>query len=87
MSERQENQSAPEIVTRLRIVAGMISMGERIAWGSDSSAMYEAADIIEKSVIVLEELAESAEYWSEYDVPIGIVEKIKTTIAKARCES
>ena len=32
---------------------------------------------------VLRELDESADYWSEYDVPIGIVQRIKNAIAKA----
>lgn len=33
---------------------------------------------------VLSELEESAHYWSDYDVPIGIVERIKQVLAKAR---
>lgn len=33
---------------------------------------------------VLEELRESASYWSEYDVPLGIVERIEYAIMKAR---
>lgn len=32
---------------------------------------------------VLQELAESADYWSEYDVPLGIVDRINAAIAKA----
>ena len=32
---------------------------------------------------ILMELFESAEYWSEYDVPIGIVDNIKNTIEHA----
>ncbi len=32
---------------------------------------------------VLQELEESAAYWSEYDVPVGIVERIRAAIAKA----
>ena len=35
---------------------------------------------------VLEELRESASYWSEYDVPLGIVERIESAIRKARGE-
>ncbi len=38
-----------------------------------------APDMLE----VLKQLAESAEYWSEYDVPVGIVDKINAAIAKA----
>ena len=32
---------------------------------------------------VAQELAASAEYWSEYDVPIGIVDRLRSAIAKA----
>ena len=32
---------------------------------------------------VLKELQESAVYWSEYDVPLGIVDRINAAIAKA----
>lgn len=37
-----------DLVNRLRIKASMIEMGERIAWGSDSELMREAADYIEQ---------------------------------------
>ena len=32
---------------------------------------------------VCQDLVESAEYWSEYDVPIGIVDRLNAAIAKA----
>ncbi len=32
---------------------------------------------------VCQELEQSASYWSEYDVPLGIVDRIKSAIAKA----
>lgn len=32
---------------------------------------------------ICEELAESAEYWSEYSVPLGIVDRLNAVIAKA----
>ena len=35
---------------------------------------------------ILEELRESASYWSEYDVPVGIVERIESAVRKARGE-
>jgi hypothetical protein len=35
---------------------------------------------------VLQELEESADYWSEYDVPLGIVDRIRAAIAKATGE-
>jgi hypothetical protein len=37
-----------ELSKRLRIKAGMIEMGERIAWGSDSALMREAANLIDQ---------------------------------------
>lgn len=36
---------------------------------------------------VLKQLEDSAEYWSEYDVPIGIVDQIKLVISKATGET
>ena len=36
---------------------------------------------------VMQELQESASYWSEYDVPIGIVERINAAIVKATGET
>lgn len=33
-----------------------------------------------KMKTVITELLESAEYWSEYDVPIGIVQRMKESI-------
>jgi hypothetical protein len=32
---------------------------------------------------VCQELEESVEYWSEYDVPLGIADRIRAAIAKA----
>ena len=34
----------------------------------------------------LSELEESCEYWSEYEVPLGIAERIKSALQKARGE-
>lgn len=36
---------------------------------------------------VLEELEESSDYWSEYDVPLGIVGRIKAALKAARGEA
>ena len=35
---------------------------------------------------VLEEVEECSRYWSEYDVPIGLHDRIKAAIAEARVE-
>jgi len=42
-----------------------------------------APDLLE----VLQDLKESASYWGEYDVPIGIVDRINAAIAKATGEA
>lgn len=36
-----------KLVNQLRVKAGVMEMGERIAWGSDTALMREAADRIE----------------------------------------
>ena len=38
----------------------------------------------QKMLAVLEELQESAGYWSEYDVPLGIVDRINEAIEAAK---
>lgn len=38
----------------------------------------------QEMLAVLEDLQESAAYWSEYDVPIGIVDRINAAITKAK---
>lgn len=38
-----------DLIKRLRIKAGMIELGEIIAWGSDSALMREAADVLERA--------------------------------------
>ena len=42
-----------------------------------------APDLLE----VLQELSDSAKYWSEYDVPVGIVDRIRQAIQKATGET
>ena len=49
---------------------------------ADACLIAAAPDML----AVLEELRESASYWSEYDVPLGIVERIESAIRKARGE-
>lgn len=44
-----------DLVRRLRIKAGMIEMGEMIAWGSDSALMREAADALEMAATAVQE--------------------------------
>lgn len=46
---------------------------------ADIRLLVAAPDLLS----VCKELAESAAYWSEYDVPLGIVDRLNAAIAKA----
>ena len=43
-----EVQEETAMVASLRVMAGMLTMGERIAFGSDAALMEEAANLIER---------------------------------------
>jgi hypothetical protein len=43
-----ETTETADLVRRLRVKAGMLRMGERIAFGSDADALEDAADAIER---------------------------------------
>jgi hypothetical protein len=50
--------SDDDLVKRLTIKAGVMEMGEKIAWGSDTSLMREAAKRIEELEAKLERISE-----------------------------
>lgn len=52
--------------------------------GCEAHANARLAAAAPEMLDVLERLEESSEYWSEYDVPIGIVAEIKAVLKKAR---
>ena len=52
-------------------------------WMANAALIAAAPDMY----AVLTELEESVDYWSEYDVPIGIIDQIRAAISKARGES
>lgn len=47
-------------------------------------AWQEQQQEIDRLRAVLAELDESSEYWSEYDVPLGIVGRIKAALEEAK---
>lgn len=49
----------------------------------DARLIAAAPDLL----AVLQELEESVDYWSEYDVPLGIVDRIRAAIAKAESKT
>ena len=52
--------------------------------GSLSDYVLKAVNAHEALLNALKELQESAEYWGEYDVPIGIQERIKEALKIGR---
>ena len=50
---------------------------------ADAHLIAAAPDLL----AVVQELEESAGYWSEYDVPLGIVDRIRAAIDKAEGRS
>jgi len=50
---------------------------------SSEKAYETARDQRDELLSVLKELQESASYWSEYDVPLGIVDRINNAIKNA----
>ena len=50
---------------------------------SNGDLIASAPDLL----AVVKELEESSSYWSEYDVPLGIVDRIRAAIAKATGEA
>ena len=58
--------------------------GPTTDWGQANARMIVAAPTM---LEVLEEVEECSRYWSEYDVPLGLHDRIKAAIAKARGEN
>jgi hypothetical protein len=61
-----------------------IFVESEVASGCEAHANARLAASAPEMFDLLERLEESAEYWSENDVPIGIVADIKSVLKKAR---
>ena len=67
-----------------------IMAGERLVadcmtgWLRDDRANARLVAAAPEMLDVLIELQECAQYWSEYDVPIGIVDRLNAIIEKAK---
>ena len=78
----------PRLIVEDDIGNPVCAMSLRGVYG-DTVKMTANAHLIAAApemLAILEELRESASYWSEYDVPLGIVERIESAIRKARGE-
>lgn len=59
-------------------------------WGVSDMPEPEMWALIQSAYLlreVLEELDESSDYWSEYFVPLGIVDRIKSALKASRGEA
>ena len=65
------------------VVVEEMEDGVQLAEASANARLIAAAPDL---LAVLKEVAESSEYWSEYDVPLGIHDRIAAAIAKAEGE-
>ena len=67
-----------------QVLIAMVEINTRRDEGRYNAHVLTAAPDL---LAMCEELAECADYWSEYDVPIGIVERLRDVIAKAKGEA
>lgn len=70
--------SKPKFTTKAKVICHL-SDGAK-----DTSANATLLSAAPDLYAVVAELEESSCYWSEYDVPIGVVERMRAALAKAR---
>jgi hypothetical protein len=58
--KREASTEPSALVKQLRITAAMLTMGERIAWGSDAALMNQAADALDAGAGALSDDAKNA---------------------------
>ena len=74
-----------DLVKRLTIKAGVMEMGEKIAWGSDTSLMREAADRIEELEGKLDKAVAALEHIERFDIHAPTY--ARTTLAELKGET
>ena len=81
----QATANARRIVACVNACAGIpIEVLEEGGQGTVTASMARLTEQRDKLLAVCEELSACAEYWSEYDVPLGIVERLDAAIAEAK---
>ena len=70
--ERSEEIDYQQLAKDLRIKSGMIAMGERITYGSDSGIMDAAADAIEQLTQTLQAERQKREEMIPKEKPMGV---------------
>lgn len=75
-----------QILITLEICADNKHICEMKSWMDEDQANAQLISAAPDLLKVLEELRECSDYWSEYDVPLGIVDRINAAIAKAKGE-
>ena len=55
-----------------------------MGWNRTARKLIDVAKQRDELLSICAELQESAEYWSEYDVPLGIVGRLKAAIASVK---